>query len=178
MESRSWSSLVTEDLSLSSTLFRKEGTMLVTEEQINQFHEDGAILLKNAFREIALIDPNNKTLSTQVQWTILKYMIFLLGTINQFIFQSKVGGYSKGWHRGMKLYCVQEVRLQTFRKTWKIRANILRSWLSKPGRWWTRSNILHLFTPGNHRVTISMITATGRGFKNSETTHSILRPVW
>ena len=41
--------------------------MLVTEEQINQFHEDGAILLKNAFREIALIDPNNKILSTRVQ---------------------------------------------------------------------------------------------------------------
>ena len=57
---------MTEDLSLSSTLFRKEGTMLVTEEQINQFHEDGAILLKNAFRKIALIDPKNKILSTQV----------------------------------------------------------------------------------------------------------------
>lgn len=36
--------------------------MSVTEEQINQFHEDGAILLKNAFREIALILPNNKIL--------------------------------------------------------------------------------------------------------------------
>ena len=33
----------------------------MTEEQINQFHEDGAILLKNAFREIALIVPYNKT---------------------------------------------------------------------------------------------------------------------
>ena len=69
------------------------------------------------------------------------------------------------------------------RKTCENRANIRRNWLSKPGRWWTRSNISPLFTPDNHRVTISMITATGREFKNSETTHSLrpqgtLLPVW
>ena len=147
--------------------------MLVTEEQINQFHEDGAILLKNAFREIALILPNNKIL----EYTMNGFKIWIFGTMNQFTFQSKLGGFSKRWNWGMKYFDFNEVSLQNSRrKTCKIRANILRSWLSKPGRWWTWSNISPLFTPGKHRVTISMITATGRESKNSETTHSVLPP--
>ena len=72
--------------------------MLVTEEQINQFHEDGAILLKNAFRKIALILQNNKI----SEYTMNGFKIWIFDTMNQFTFQSKLGGFSKRWNWGMK----------------------------------------------------------------------------
>ena len=68
--------------------------MLVTEEQINQFHEDGAILLKNAFRKIALILPNNKIL----EYTMNGFKIWIFDTMNQFTFKSKLGEFSKRWN--------------------------------------------------------------------------------
>ena len=68
--------------------------MLVTEEQINQFHEDGAILLKNAFRKIALILQNNKI----SEYTMNGFKIWIFDTMNQFTFQSKLGGFSKRWN--------------------------------------------------------------------------------
>ena len=69
--------------------------MLVTEEQINQFHEDGAILLKKAFRKIALILLNNKIL---VYTMNDGFKIRIFGTMNQFTFKSKLGGFSKRWN--------------------------------------------------------------------------------
>ena len=75
--------------------------MLVTEEQINQFHEDGAILLKNAFRKIALIVPNIQ--KKHLIYTNKCKIFNIFGTINQFMLQSQVGGNSKRWYRGIQL---------------------------------------------------------------------------
>lgn len=38
----------------------------------------------------------------------------LFGTMNQFTFQFKLGGYSKRWNRGMKLHDFKEVSFIKF----------------------------------------------------------------
>ena len=63
--------------------------MLVTEEQINRFHEDGAILLKNAFRENCFdCSKQQNMIDLITKGTTNGPKISFCGTNNQIIFKS------------------------------------------------------------------------------------------